>query len=91
MKLEGWCRGRHCHGLVPWKMFLQVNASKSGVVKDMSKLEQLIKRENVVWAKPLTRVGNKARMSSEDVQRISVRRWDLLMDCPPGCWDTWSV
>jgi len=40
--------------------YCYVNAMKSGVVKDMSKLEELLKRENVVWAKPLTRVGAKA-------------------------------
>eukprot|EP00913_Durusdinium_trenchii_P008633 g8107.t1 len=40
--------------------YCYVNAGKSGTVKDMSKLEELIKRENVVWAKPLTRVGAQA-------------------------------
>lgn len=40
--------------------YCYVNAGKSGTVTDMSKLEDLLKRENVVWAKPLTKVGAKA-------------------------------
>eukprot|EP00439_Symbiodinium_sp_Y106_P051300 s1130_g6.t2 len=40
--------------------YCYVNAMKSGTVTDVSKLEELRKRDNVVWAKPLTRVGVKA-------------------------------
>lgn len=40
--------------------YCYVNAMKSGIVKDMSGLEALRQRQNVVWAKPLTRVGIKA-------------------------------
>jgi len=40
--------------------YCYVNAMKSGTVTDVSKLEELRKRDNVVWAKPLTRVGAKA-------------------------------
>ncbi|CAE7702376.1 CARNS1 [Symbiodinium sp. CCMP2456] len=40
--------------------YCYVNAMKSGTVTDISKLEELRKRDNVVWAKPLTRVGAKA-------------------------------
>ncbi|CAJ1415647.1 unnamed protein product [Effrenium voratum] len=39
--------------------YCYVNAQKSGAVKDMSKLEDLLKRDNVIWAKPLTKVGAK--------------------------------
>mmetsp|Transcript_51644 Transcript_51644/g.109731 ORF Transcript_51644/g.109731 Transcript_51644/m.109731 type:complete len:631 (+) Transcript_51644:91-1983(+) len=37
--------------------YCYVNAPKSGVVKDLSKLEAILKREGVVWAKPLVQVG----------------------------------
>lgn len=40
--------------------YCYVNAMKSGTVTDISKLEELRKRDNVVWAKPLTRVGAQA-------------------------------
>jgi len=40
--------------------YCYVNASKSGIVKDLSALEELRKREGVVWAKPLTKVGSQA-------------------------------
>jgi len=36
-----------------------VNATKSGKVADMSLLEDVRKRPNVVWAKPLSKIGQK--------------------------------
>lgn len=39
--------------------YCYVNASRSGTVKDISKLEEVAKRPGVVWAKPLVRVGDK--------------------------------
>jgi len=40
--------------------YCYVNAMKSGTVTDISGLEKLGKRERVLWAKALTKVGNKA-------------------------------
>jgi carnosine synthase len=40
--------------------YCYVNAARSGIVKDMSKLDEIRTRSGVVWAKPLTKVGNEA-------------------------------
>lgn len=40
--------------------YCYVNATKSGKVADLSALEALRQRHNVVWAKALTKVGGKA-------------------------------
>lgn len=39
--------------------YCYVNAPKSGTAGSLSKLEEIAKRPDVVWAKPLTKPGNK--------------------------------
>merc|ERR1712113_1154487 len=39
--------------------YCYMNAKKSGTVKDVTGLEKLLKRDGVVWAKPLVKSGAK--------------------------------
>merc|ERR1712146_456108 len=50
---------RPCVSKEPMKCvaYCYVNAMSSGLVKDMRKLEEIQRREGVVWAKPLVKVG----------------------------------
>jgi len=58
---------RPCVSKEPMKCvaYCYVNAMKSGLVEDMRKLEEMQKREDVVWAKPLVNVGAQVTGAAE--------------------------